>query len=269
MAPPLADALLSPGLTEAAIRGETAAIQQALLASSRFIRQPNFTSIHPEDLGFLYEAYDRRFFQGRFREALNGTRLEFRLSPRMTKAAGTTSRFRDRRSGVVSYEIAIGSSLLFDGFRDGDRGITACGLACPTRIDALQRVFEHELIHLGEQLCWQESNCSAPRFQRLAACWFLHASHTHALITRRDRAEEMGIKTGAMVEFYYEGRRLSGRVNRVTKRATVLVPDPNGARFTDGSRYLIYYVPIQTLRLARNPSPQPESVPTAHTPASR
>jgi hypothetical protein len=38
-------------------------------------------------------------------------------------------------------------------------------------------------------------------------------------------------------------------VNRVTKRATVLVPDPAGLEFSDGTRYRPYYVPLSLLEL--------------------
>ena len=41
-----------------------------------------------------------------------------------------------------------------------------------------------------------------------------------------------------------------GRVNRLTKRATVLVEDPEGERFSDGRSYRRYYVPILQLRSA-------------------
>ena len=53
-----------------------------------------------------------------------------------------------------------------------------------------------------------------------------------------------------MVEFAFEGRWLTGRVNRITKRATVLVADPKGALYSSGERYLVYYVGIRSLRLA-------------------
>jgi len=54
---------------------------------------------------------------------------------------------------------------------------------------------------------------------------------------------------GSRVTFDFEGARLAGRVNRLTKRATVLVEDAEGERFSDGGRYRRYYVPIVHLRL--------------------
>ena len=105
------------------------------------------------------------------------------------------------------------------------------------------------MVHLIEQLCWQTSNCAAPRFQDIARRHFLHRAHTHKLITRRERAAQSGIRVGSRVTFLFEGRQFTGRVNRLTKRATVLVEDTEGERFSDGHRYRRYYVPIGDLQL--------------------
>lgn len=223
-------------------------IHQDVLAKSRYIREPNFTRIHPRDLEFLFDVYDQRFF-GRFcQTALDGKPIGFRLSPRMTQAGGKTTRFRSR-TGTLGYEISIASSILFDGFGNMDRPITVCGLNCENRLEALQRIFEHELVHLAEMLCWENSDCSGVRFQDIAKRFFLHRAHTHNLITRRERAAESGIRSGSRVAFVFEGRRLTGRVNRITKRATVLVEDKEGQLFSDGLRYRTYYVPIGHLEL--------------------
>jgi hypothetical protein len=224
-------------------------IHDAVLKLSKFIRQPNYTLIHPNDLEMLFALYDQSFFGDRCKLALDGRRLTFRLSRRMTKAGGTTARYRTA-SGEVLYEITVASSMLFDGFGEQDREISVCGLPCSNRLEALQRIFEHEMVHLIEQLCWQNSNCAAPRFQDIAHRHFLHRAHTHQLITRRERAAQSGIRVGSRVTFLFEGQRLGGRVNRLTKRATVLVEDAQGECFSDGGRYRRYYVPIVHLRLA-------------------
>jgi hypothetical protein len=137
--------------------------------------------------------------------------------------------------------------MLFEGFRETDRRITVCGVDCGNRLEALQRIFEHELVHLIELLCWESSNCAAPRFQDIAGRLFLHRAHTHSLITRRERAADTGIRPGSRVIFEFEGLRLKGRVNRITKRATVLVEDATGQKYSDGLRYKTYYVPITRL----------------------
>jgi len=222
-------------------------IAKDLLTHSQYIREPQFRAIHPRDLELLFSFYDKRFFAGLLQRALAGRNLTFRLAPRMTRAGGTTTKTLSRSSGQVSYEIAIATGLLFAGFQDDDRDVTVSGIRCENRLEALQRIFEHELVRLIEQLCWESSNCAASRFQYIARRLFLHQAHTHALITRRERAADSGIRPGARVTFVFEGQRLTGRVNRITKRATVLVQDSAGRKFTDGQRYKPYYVSITDL----------------------
>ena len=225
-------------------------IHADVLAQSKHINQPHFRNIHINDLQLLFKAYDARFLDGRCARALESAPLTFRLAKRMTKTAGTTTRFR-ARDGRVRYEIAIATSLLFDGFGPADREVTVCGLPVADRLEALQRVFEHEFIHLCENLSWGDSNCSGQRFQCIATGLFGHQSHKHALITRGERAAEIGIRPGARVTFPHEGQRLLGVVNRVTKRATVLVEDASGRRFSDGRYYVTYYVPLRVLSLVQ------------------
>ena len=235
----------------AIIRSRIQDIHDEVLCRSAHIRQPNFASIHRHDLEFLFEAYDVRFFGGRCRLALSRSRIRFRLSRRMTSAGGATTRFL-LANGEANYEITIAASLLFDSFGHGDRRITVGGVECDNRLQALQRIFEHELIHLAEQLCWQKSDCAAIRFQDIAARHFLHRAHTHSLVTRKERAAEAGIRIGSRVSFIFEGQELNGRVNRITKRATVLVQDPEGSQFSDGSRYKTYYVPLVHLKISES-----------------
>ena len=58
------------------------------------------------------------------------------------------------------------------------------GLLCRDRTEALQRVFEHELLHLLEMLIWARSSCSAARFRGLAWNYFGHTATKHDLITQ-------------------------------------------------------------------------------------
>jgi hypothetical protein len=231
------------------IEGSAADIEAALLKQSKHVRDRNFHSIHTSDLAFLFDEYDRRHFANHCLDALKGTKPAFRLAPRMTSNAGKTTRFTSFATGEVKYEIAIASSMLFDCFREDDhRTVAVNGFECKTRIEALMRIFEHEMVHLVESVCWAQTNCSAPRFQEIAQRFFGHRAHKHSLITRKERIAQSGIRIGTRVQFPYEGQTRIGILNKVTKRATVLVEDAAGLRYSDGRRYLKFYVPIPSLR---------------------
>jgi hypothetical protein len=216
----------------------------------------NFSSLRPEDLERLFALYDLSFFQGEFRRALGEQPLRFRVSPRMTKAAGKTLRRRILRPAgdgpsQDDFEIAISSTLLYQTFRDVERSVTVSGIECHDRLEALQRVFEHELIHLVELALWDRSSCTAARFRSIATRFFGHTAHTHKLITPRERAlRKFGIRRGDRVVFRSNGEYLEGIVNRITKRATILVEDETGPRYSDGKRYTRFYVQLSKLRMA-------------------
>ena len=71
------------------------------------------------------------------------------------------------------------------------------------------------------------------------------------MITPGERAsEKFGIRTGDKVRFRVDGASYEGFVNRITKRATVLVEDDSSPLYSDGKRYAKYYVPISQLEPA-------------------
>lgn len=213
----------------------------------------NFQRISKQDLERMAEAYDRQFFKGLCLPLARSYGMSFRLSSRMTRAGGKTTRtvFRGTRAkpSRTHYEIALSTSLLFQSFRGQGDTIRVCGHDCTDRLTAMQRIVEHEMVHLSEMLAWIQSDCSAGRFQTIARNMFGHTEHRHELITQQERAAtEFNIRAGARVAFPYEGTVLQGIVNRITRRATILVEDLRGVRYSNGKRYLKYYVPIHQLR---------------------
>jgi hypothetical protein len=182
-------------------------------------------------------------------------RLGFRLAPRMTRAGGKTFRTRRPvgrgpwRSVETSYEIAISTRLLFTNFDDAARPVTVCGLPCTDRLSALQRIMEHEMLHLLELLLWEKSSCAQSRFKRMSRDIFGHGASTHDLVTPAERAmTKFDLRVGDAVIFTFDGRSLRGMLNRVNRRATVLVESPKGVRYTNGKRYDKLYIPLGMLK---------------------
>jgi len=230
-------------------------IGERLLKESRYLKDKNFQKASNSDLQLMAEMYDHYYFGSSLLPWARSYGMDFRWSSRMTRAGGKTTRTVtiNRKTGVrqTQYEIALSSTLLFQTFRDLSRPIRVTGMNCHNRLDAMQRIMEHELIHLTEMLVWVDSCCAAKRFQGIAYRLFSHTEHRHELITPRERAaEEFNVRVGSRVIFQIEGRQYQGIVNRITRRATVLVQDPAGERYSDGKRYLKFYVPIGMLRLA-------------------
>lgn len=231
------------------IAAHTAQIHATVLKQSRYVDAPNFTRIHPADLEILFAEYDARFFGGTIKASLGSMPLSFGLSNRMTSSGGKTVRLTDRQTGSRRFEINVSTAILFGCFHaDDHRPISVTGIVCKDRLDALQRVMEHEIVHLAEMLLWQKSSCSQARFHSITRRFFGHTANVHNLITPRERAiVKFGIKPGMRVRFRFDGVEHTGVVNRISKRATVLVEDERGQPYTNGKHYAKFYVPVQSL----------------------
>lgn len=254
----LAALLEGPGFAREEIRRRVEGIRTTLVTRSPRLGDGNFRGLAVGDLELLFASYDEAFFGGGLTRSLESApapskRLRFRLAPRMTRAGGKTFQFRPARGGEpVRYEIAVSTHLLFTNFHADHRPVEVNGLPCQDRLDALQRIFEHELVHLAELLAYGQSSCRTPRFRDLARRLFGHTQATHALVTPSERARDLhGLRVGDRVVFAFQGGRYAGVLNRVTKRATVLVEDPQGAPYSDGKRYRKYYVPLPALERAQ------------------
>jgi hypothetical protein len=230
-------------------------IYKYMLTNSRYVRSGNFKDICNSDLGMLFQITDEQHFNGNVSRVCEQTAdrpLSFRLSTRMTTSGGTTTMqtLRERKGLKTEFEIAIATTPLFTSFRDEPTAIVS-GITCRNRLEALQRIMEHEMIHLVEMLLWNDSNCAAKPFKSIVNRFFGHTESNHRLLTPSDLARSrLGISAGDLVRFKIEGRELEGHVNRITKRATILVPDPRGSVYDDGKKYQKYYVPIQKLKRA-------------------
>jgi hypothetical protein len=239
------------------IAARTRAIYEAMLQQSRQIRQGNFTVIATDDVARLFYLYDEHFFGGGLTKTVAEKAagpMSFRLSRTMSRAGGKTiQRRRMAPDGKrqTYYEIVIASRLLFMTFGNIERPVIVCGLNCQDRLQAMQRIMEHEIIHLIELLTWGQSSCSACRFKTLAGRLFGHTQPTHDLLTPPEHAAvQHGIRVGSMVEFEFEGQRHVGRVNRINHRATILVESSGGMRYSDGKSYEKFYVPLGLLKPA-------------------
>ncbi len=226
---------------------------------SRLMRAGDFTALAGDDVELLFDLTDAAFFDGRLRKLLDACScpISFHPSSRLTRSGGLTKQFRPPRTrprplGIgFKYEIVLSSTLLLQTFKDVSRPVHVSGLLCADRLEAAQRIMEHEMTHLAEMLAAGTSSCDAAPFKGLALGWFGHTETKHDLVTQSERARAtLGIKVGDRVTFSHDGRTLTGLVNRITRRATVLVEDPSGVLYTSGRRFLKYYVPLGAMRPA-------------------
>ncbi|NMD42256.1 MAG: SprT family zinc-dependent metalloprotease [Firmicutes bacterium] len=226
------------------------AVRRTLLQRSSRITDGCISIIHQSDLALLFELYDQIFFHRYFRDHFRG-KISFSLSSQMTKSAGKLLYRKDLPAlspGEERYELRISALLLFSyGSLERDKVVN--GITTRDSLEALQLVFEHELIHLIELRRFKKSSCSQARFQTLAFNIFGHTGSTHQLPAIAEIGRERyGLAVGDWVSFQFEGERLSGVINRITKRATVMVPHKSGDfQDQEGKRYRKYYIALSLL----------------------
>ena len=226
-------------------------IHEHILTQSPYIDNRNFTKFHSADLQDLYVQYDKRFFDNQLSLTLGNKPLTFSISKRLTKTAGkmTHRKWATADGEKEIFDITLSAPLLFQSFADVDRPVDVNGVLCQDRLQAMQLVFEHELIHLIEVLLWHKSSCKQYRFQDLARRFFKHTKFTHGLVTQSERSlHKFDIMVGDSVEFTFEGVTYRGIVNRITKRATILVESAEGEPYSNGKRYKKFYVPLEMLK---------------------
>ncbi len=226
-------------------------IRRELLQKSPHLSGGRITRIFQSDLKLLFELYDRIFFREYFRDHFPG-RLLFSLSPRMTRNAGMTIYPRNLNSlppQEECYDLRISVILIFS-YEKLERDKVVNGIKTRDSLEALQLVFEHELCHLIELHCFRESSCRRQRFQSLAFNIFGHTESCHRLPLMPEIATaEYGLSAGDQVSFQAEGKTFEGIICRITRRATVMVPDAGGLyRDRAGKRYRKFYVPLTMLK---------------------
>lgn len=236
--------------TEAVVRR----IREEFIRATPHLEPGSVFGATPYDLVRLFTLYDEHAFGGhlarRSAELGHGaTRLAF--NGRLTASSGRTGRFVWREGPSPSaptrtaYRIEISTPLVVDSFVEGAREVHSGGIVCKDQLDAVQRVLEHEMVHLLELLARGHSDCAAPNFLWLVSRLFGHTAAGHGLVTPRERARQSGLRVGDRVAFEHDGVRHDGWIASIRRRATVLVEQP-GAEYAL-PRVRKFHVPLGML----------------------
>ena len=200
---------------DATIKAKRKTVTEGILKESTNINSVKISSIGVLDLRILYEYYNRIFLDNWFKNNFKGQIL-YELSRRMTKSAGITKcpkNISHLKPEQVQITICIGVDFFFKfDHLEGSKNV--CGIEAHNSLEALQIVFEHELIHAIEFLMFHTSNCNEQRFKATAKNLFGHTQSHHQMPTNREIAsEKLGINIGDKVQFMFENKRLNGMKN--------------------------------------------------------
>jgi len=225
-------------------------VREALFRESSNIKSCKIDRISNDDLFILFKQYNEVFLNDWFTKKFPG-KMQFNLSRHMTRSAGITKcpkNYNAKKPHENSITICIGVDffLKYD-YLEGSKMV--CGLETHNSLEALQMVFEHELIHAIEFILFQKSSCKKNRFKDTVRNIFGHTKSHHQIPTNSIIAsKKYGINIGDRVQFQFENAHLVGFIAKINKRAVVMVRDRRG-QFIDkqGVRYRKYYVPLGLL----------------------
>ena len=225
-------------------------IRNKFIVKSKNVDTGNIQCMSNDDLRILFNLYDEEFFNEYFSRNFKG-KLTFSLSTRMTSSAGKTiysKKLKQLQQAEEAYEIRIGIKFFFQYYKV-ERDKIVSGINTKDSLEAFQIVFEHELCHLIELHLYKESSCSKLRFKTMVNGMFAHTEVFHQLPSQKEIiSQDYGFKIGQRVSFVNEGKKYSGLIYKINKRATVMVRDKKGTyRDGDGNAYSKWYVHFEQL----------------------
>jgi hypothetical protein len=220
-------------------------IRNKYIVKSKNVKSGNIQCMSNEDLKILFDMYDEEFFYDYFSKNFKGS-LKFSLSTRMTSAAGKTiysRKIKLLQETEETYEIRMGIKFFFQ-YNKVERDKIVSGINTVDSLEAFQIVFEHELCHLLELHLYKESSCKKLRFKIMVSNIFAHTEVHHQLPSQKEIvSKDYGVKIGQKVSFISEGKKHSGFIYKINKRATVMVKDKKGTyRDGKGVTYSKWYV---------------------------
>lgn len=140
------------------IKQKRSEVSRLLIESSPNINSGDIDTISNGDLRLLFQLYDQIFLEKWFKINYKG-KFKFSLSRRLTRSAGQTRcpKNIDRiKPEQLTIELSIGVDFLFQyDMVEGNKAVG--GIITANSLEALQLVFEHELCHAIEYICFGKS----------------------------------------------------------------------------------------------------------------
>jgi hypothetical protein len=191
----------------------------------------NFTNLKNSDIKKLFDLYDDYFFGGSIMEKINssGSTIKFTSSP----LGGSTfaGKCIMTKTGMkCDYELRFPSKLFLKLFtqKGSNKLLKTNGIICRNRLECLQLVFEHELVHLIMNL-WNYYDKSGDLysshgklFQCMTKSLFDHTDYKHELFNEFEEGTEFITKSNAFVgmDVYIlvDGKNTYGKITKVNPK---------------------------------------------------
>lgn len=139
-------------------------------------------TLFPNLLDNMYKLYDYYFFSNLISNSLAkvGGSAIFKFTDRMTSTGGSCGIV-----GRCTYEMKISSDRLNKLTPENISNVHANGITPINKIEALQLIFEHELVHMILQMFSIAKEMHGPFFQKIALNLFGHTDFRHGITDSR------------------------------------------------------------------------------------
>lgn len=144
-------------------------------------KYPLLDNKYKETLNQMFQLYDYYFFSNLISFGLkkgNG-KIDFDFSSRLTSTGGTC-----RRDGICTYNIKLSSDRLNNIKPENISAIKINGIQPKDRVDGLQLIFEHELIHAVLSIFKDDLSGHNNLFKTIVLNLFGHTKITHGITDR-------------------------------------------------------------------------------------
>lgn len=208
----------------------------------------NPVNISTQILQHMFNLYDSEFFNGELDKLIKNTKSVVNFTfGKGTKTAGMCS--GQRTSGSCSYIITIHWIVFNTAFNSNSgKELEVNGLKSTNKIEALQLVFEHELLHLWFMLNNRPSGHNI-EFKNKARDMFLHTHTKHKLLwgEEDDPERKSFSKTDLQVGMTVEYETKTG-ANKQTMIGSIIKLNPKRAVIKVGpSNYSVPYELIKNI----------------------
>ena len=218
--------LSNPATTNPSISRSTIYREMLNNPNSSFYQNPNPGSIKNVYINFIFQLYDKYFFNARITQLVQTTKsqLSFLANPKLNKTAGMCN-LRNN----CQYQIQIGWETIVNGLSQANLNATVGGLPCQDRLTCMQLTFEHELVHLIILMSRIRETSHGPNFQNLLRMYFQHNVSTHDLFGKNILGKD-DFQIGQKVQFTTtSGEFVTGWIAKLNpKTAGIVIADAFG-----------------------------------------
>nr|QBK90206.1 MAG: SprT-like family protein [Pithovirus LCPAC102] len=168
-----------------------------------------------DELDVMFKLYDYYFFNNMISYALqkSGGNIKFKFSTKMTSAGGTCSRI-----GICTYIIKISKENINNITPINIINSEINGLKPKNKVNALQLIFEHELVHAILSIFVDDLRGHGKLFKDMVKQLFGHTKITHSILNKPLVVNQYNFKVNDLIYFMVKDKKSYGTIIKLNPK---------------------------------------------------